>query len=76
MNITFNGTPLPATSSRPDLEARYLQRATPDACRAAADEINARLAGSESPSTDAGCRYRCCRAFFRAPRCRAGHRIS
>ena len=43
MNIAFNGTPLPAASSRPDLETRYVRNATPDACRAAADEIHERL---------------------------------
>ena len=43
MNIAFNGTRLPAASSRPDLETRYVQNATPDACRAAADEIHERL---------------------------------
>lgn len=43
MNIIFNETSLPATSSRTDLEARYLRYATPDACRAAADEFHERL---------------------------------
>ena len=43
MNIAFNGTPLPTASSRPDLETRYVRNATPDACRAAADEIHERL---------------------------------
>ena len=43
MNIAFNGTPLPAASSRPDLETRYVRHATSDACRAAADEIHERL---------------------------------
>ncbi len=43
MNIIYNGISLPATSSRPDLEARYFRNATPDACRAAADEIHERL---------------------------------
>ncbi len=43
MNIAFNGTPLSAVSSRPDLETRHVRHATPDACRAEADEIHERL---------------------------------
>ena len=43
MNANFNGSSLPATSWLPELDARYLRTAAPDACQAAADKIHDRL---------------------------------